>query len=121
MTFDLFSQPARSRRTDPATSRDAAAGLRRLTTRHAAVWECLRIIGPAADWQVEERYDYFVGDTWWVPQTNQSIRSRRAMLCRYGLVVCTGQRIPTGNGTMAYTWAAVNPERAATLFREVVG
>ena len=116
--LDLFTplpDLAPSRTKGPATSAAAAEGLRNLTARHRAVWECLRALGPSADWQLEDAYDTFGREPWWTPQTSQSIRSRRAMLARYGLVVTDGRRVPSPNGYQSRVWAAVDPGRAKRL------
>lgn len=114
--FTALPDTAPVRASDPETSRAAAAGLRNLTHRHEAVWRVLRSLGPSADFEVEAAYDRFATEVWWQRQSPQSIRSRRAMLLRYELVLCTGVKVPTPNGTLAFTWAAVDPGRAATLF-----
>ena len=117
----LFAQDvlhARSRRSDPTTSHQAGNGLRNLTERHRAVWECLRTLGPSPDFALEARYDAFADRPWWTAQTAQSLRSRRKMLQLYGLVVTDGTRRPSPNGGHpALVWAAVDPERAITLFQ----
>lgn len=51
--------------------------------------------------------------------TPQSIRSRRSMLEKYGLVVSDGSRRPSPNGGhSALVWAAVRPDLARRYFGE---
>ena len=103
------------------TSVQAAAGIRDLTQRHEAVWRVLRAIGPATDCELEAAYDRFENETWWSPQTAQSQRSRRALLAHphYGLVVTDGSKRPTPNGNQATVFAAVDADRAETLFERM--
>lgn len=100
------------------TSCEAAASIRDLTVRHEAVWRVLRAIGPSTDAELEAAYDRFFVEPWWVAQTAQSQRSRRALLAHahYELVVTDGSKRPTPNGNMATVWAAVDPARAEALF-----
>lgn len=107
-----MSHPARE------TSCKAAASIRDLTARHEAVWRVLRALGPSTDFELEAAYDRFQGEPWWVPQTAQSQRSRRALLAHphYELVVTDGSKRLGPNGNRATVWAAADPDRAERLF-----
>ena len=116
--FQPLPDVAPSRTPSRSTSLEAAESVRNLTSRHRAVWECLRRLGPSADFQLEAAYDRYSGADWWVAQTPQSLRSRRAMLAHphYGLVVTDGSKVRNAEGRNALVWAAVNPERAKRLW-----
>lgn len=117
--FQALPDLAPSRYPGAATSQAAAGAIRNLTARHRAVYEALRRLPPRADFELEADYDQFAAEAWYVPQTGQSLRSRRAMLAHphYGLVVDTGRRIESPNGGHGCTvWEAVDEDRAARLF-----
>jgi hypothetical protein len=77
---------ARTRRTDPDTSRQAAASVTAMTARRRAVLDLLRRVGPSTDVQLTYHYGQSVQDED-LKQTPQSVRSRRSELVRMGYVV----------------------------------
>lgn len=107
---------ASARRSDPETSQQAAAGIRRLTARHAAVWQVLRAITDATDDQLIHSYEYYGS----VKQSASSIRSRRHELEQHRLVEATGAKRPSSNGGHpSRVFRAIDQERADRLFAEV--
>lgn len=98
-------QQAHARRTDPDTSRAAAASVADLSAQQRLVLQVLREIGPSTD---ERLADY------WQRRDVSSIspsglRTRRAELTSAGLVVDTGQRAITDAGRDSIVWVAVQP------------
>lgn len=104
-------EQARARRTDPDTSRTAAESVDDLNARQSAVLFAYFERGPRlTDFELEEMYPALterLGPGLYPPQTNQSLRSRRAELVRGGLIRATDERRPTETGHLATVWEAV--------------
>ena len=120
----LWSVVAHARRSDPETSHQAAAGIRRLTARHGAVWRVLDSVDDATHEELVARYedlcDRYDVNRWWVPQTAASIRSRCTELLAHGLVEYTGAKRPSANGRHPMrVFRVIDRERAERLFAEV--
>jgi hypothetical protein len=95
----LFDE-ARARRTDPETSREAAASVRSLRMSQSYILRILRDVGPMTD-------EGLVG---WVDPNLMSpsgTRTRRSELVAKGLVEWTGRKIKMSTGRMAREWRAV--------------
>ena len=93
--LQLFSEPA-VRRTDPSTSRDAAAAV----TPEAARQECrimerFAMFGPMNDDELCARSPQ------WHPPTIKTARSR---LSKRGFLVDTGERRPSNRGRDQIVW-----------------
>lgn len=105
------AEQARARRTDPDTSRTAADSVDDLNARQSAVLFAYFERGPRlTDFELEEMYPALterLGPGLYPPQTNQSLRSRRAELVRGGLIRATDERRPTETGHLATVWEAV--------------
>jgi len=99
---------ANARRTDPATSHDAARSLSpdKLRDSQKAVLGHFRKFGPMTDTDLVNMY---VGP----PQSRSGLRTRRSELAGRGLIEDTGarKRLPTGRN--AIVWRAVRrtPQR----------
>lgn len=108
---------ARARRSDPDTSRMAADSIDDLSERHAGVLFCLYEIGEATDGEIARRYPGLVErfPEVYVPQTEQSLRSRRAELVAAGHVVDTGRRGVSEHGRPCAIWAAADATIGSAL------
>jgi hypothetical protein len=97
----LFEEEPRARHTDPETSHDAAASVKELRRRQAAVWYVLDMEGPLTDEELVKayavRWPHF-------PQSPSGLRTRRAELVARGLVEWTGRRRPLVSGRLAREW-----------------
>lgn len=94
---------ARARKADPETSRDAAASVGSLTARQTAILRLLHQHGPMSDERLCREYrasDFSFG----LPQTDSSIRSRRAELVDTGLARDSGRRVQTATGRKSAVW-----------------
>lgn len=97
MSFDLRPPRARARRTDPATSRDAARSMRHAATAQAAaVLNALRQ-GPAGATEIARRCGL----------TQVQVCRRLSDLQKPGLAKPTGDRAPTAAGRSERVWRAV--------------
>lgn len=96
----LFEQ-AQARRSDPATSKAAAASVVNLgRTRDQILW-LLRMYGPLTDEQIAERHDMQVLK----PKASPSgLRSRRSELVRLGFIEDSGKTAPTSSGRQSTIW-----------------
>lgn len=93
---------AHARRTDPATSHEAADSLSsdRLRASQDAVLAFLRRHGAMTDIELVERYDGTV------QQSPSGLRTRRKELVTRGLVVDTGGWVRTPSGRRSTVWAS---------------
>jgi hypothetical protein len=100
---DILDTPdrAHARRTDPATSHEAAESLSsdRLRASQNAVLAFLRRHGAMTDIDLVERYDGLA-------QSPSGLRTRRKELVARGLVVDTGSWVRTPSGRRATVWAS---------------
>lgn len=101
-------RPARARRGDPATSRDAASSIppEQLRESQRAVLACFRRCGMMTDEELIRRYELHRATDNWQPQSRSGIRTRRTELVRAGHVVRAGQR-KAGRGWRT-VWRHVN-------------
>ena len=105
---------AHARRTDPETSRAAAASIGDLRERQYAVLKVLRK-RPAAGFTDEELVDLYNGYArmWqsrsdvYPPQSPSGIRTRRSELVRLGFVEWSGERRVMTTGRLARVWCVV--------------
>jgi|SRR5882757_1673553 len=94
---DLF---AHARRTDPQTSRDAAASVQNITTAHSQILGILRGMGPLTDEQI---YQHMTLDL--LARISESgCRSRRSELVNMVMVRDTGERRLTKTGRKSIVW-----------------
>ena len=94
----------RARKTDPATSFEAAASIdeNKLTKTQAFILKCLR--RPGTDFALAERYANYKT----APLASPSgLRSRRAELVESGIVVDSGlrERLPSGRNAIVWELA----------------
>lgn len=96
---------AHARRTDPETSKQAAASVTNLGRTRDAILKILKAHGPMTDEQIREIY---AGRTEFghdYPFASPSgLRSRRSELVRLGLVVDSGQLGKTASGRQTIIW-----------------
>lgn len=97
----------RARRTDPATSHDAARSIKAAALRASqeAVLKFLRRHGPATDVELVEGYPEWARALH-PPQSPSGLRTRRHELVEAGAVVDTGDRAELPSGRKAIVWAA---------------
>lgn len=102
----LFDPIARARRSDPETSKDAAASVRRIRESQADVLSVLRRHGPVSDEEllVRYRFEQHREGACIVPQSDSGIRTRRAELVRLGAVIDSGLRGTTTSGRKTVLW-----------------
>lgn len=100
---------AYARRTDPETSREAAASVADLRPKQRAVYAVLAYCGNSTDQQLVDEYAHHVkrGPLNVPPQSESGIRTRRAELVAAGLVRDTGQRTILGSRRRAIRWEVV--------------
>jgi hypothetical protein len=103
-TLPLFGEDyvARARSTDRTTSHEAAASVKDIPARQAAVLDCLRTYEGVAvadvEWIPRYKRDLTHG---WPKQSDSGLRSRRADLVRAGRVKEAGEtKIGTRNHTL---------------------
>ena len=94
----------RARRTDPSTSRNAAASVRELTTKQRAVLSTFRVRGPMTDEQLVEVYGRMVKHSLYPEQSQSGLRTRRKELVRRGELADTGEKRRMQTGRMAIVW-----------------
>lgn len=100
-------QQPRARVEHPETSHEAAASVRSIGPRMAAVLAVMRRIGrPAMDEEIEAAY---LAQPDLPRQGESGIRSRRADLVKAGLVVDSGQRALKPSGRRSILWQAARP------------
>lgn len=105
-TMNLFEQ-AHARRSDPATSHQAAAGVTNLGRTRDAILMILRSFGPANDEQIFKSYSVMFDRGFFIPRSSPSgLRSRRSELVRLGLVEDSGKTAPTISGRLSTIWRA---------------
>ena len=78
-----------------------------LRKRLLAVYKVLQATGPCHNDELTVQYRQFVHERGFPPQTDQSVRSRRAELTVKGLCVDTGERVVLNTGRKAVVWRAV--------------
>ena len=116
LDYDLFTQPAQARVTDPQPSHDAAASLTPdiLRASQEAVLFVLRQHGPMTDFDLITKYRRYVDLSALPAQSDSGIRTRRKELITLGRVALYGEaRLESGR--KASVWRALqgNAERAA--------
>lgn len=102
MTDQLELTP-RARRTDPATSHDAAASVDNLRHTHQIIVTLLRLEGG----QTDEELLYLWNDRIAERISPSGLRTRRSELVDMGMVRDSGNRRPLESGRMAIVWEAV--------------
>ena len=91
---------AHARKTDPATSREAAQSVNGITKLQTLIISLFKAnIGGIHD---EDLVLLFHG--WQPPFSQSGIRSRRAELVRKGLIEDSGKRVKTASGRNAIVW-----------------
>lgn len=91
---------AHARRTDPKTSHDAAASVRRIRESQADVLTIIRKCGPVSDEGMIYAYR-LAGMPW---QSDSGLRTRRSELVALGAVIDSGQTIKTQSGRYSILW-----------------
>lgn len=105
-----MTQQPKARRTDPATSHEAARSVTNLTAKQKAVYDVLREHGPMTDADLVAKYQDLAAGGWHERQSESGIRTRRSELTDRRVVVATAQgRSPSGR--RAIVWAATVEER----------
>lgn len=99
MTDQLALTP-RARRTDPATSHDAAASVRNMTQTHRALLALISLEGPLTDEALLLLWNDRIAER----ISPSGLRTRRAELVDLGLVRDSGQRKPLESGRAAIAW-----------------
>ncbi len=85
------------RTTDPTTSHKAAAtASKRGPTQRRRVWNTLKTLGPATDYEISTRLGIL----------RSSASKRRQELSDAGFIVDTGLRRPTDTGSSAIVWSS---------------
>lgn len=107
---------AYARRTDPATSHEAAGSVRELTDRQRAVLTCFHVWGPMTDEQLVDRYQRSDRPA----QSPSGIRTRRSELVARGDVIDTGEKATMTTGRKAILWDAI-PAPRATVYEDMTG
>lgn len=105
---------AQFRRTDPDTSRLAAAAVDDLPERYAAILSILEIDGPLSHEAIIDIHRTLRDSLGWKPQSDSSIRTRVRELVDAGLVGPAGSTT-TASGRSCLTWGLVaHPSAAAS-------
>lgn len=99
---------AYARRTDPATSHEAAGSVRELTDRQRAVLTCFHVWGPMTDEQLVDRYQRSDRPA----QSPSGIRTRRSELVARGDVIDTGLKEVMSTGRRAIVWESLPAPQA---------
>lgn len=92
----------RARRTDPATSHDAAASVNSLRHTHQIIVTLLRLEGGMTD----EELLYLWNDRIAERISPSGLRTRRSELVDMGMVRDSGECRPLESGRMAIVWVA---------------
>lgn len=101
----LFEPVAHARRSDPRTSKDAAASVRRIRESQADVLTIIRRYGPVSDEDLIRQYRNFDRDKGMlIIQSDSGIRTRRSELVRLGAVVDSGLRGRTASNRQTVLW-----------------
>ena len=102
---------AAARRTDPDTSHAAAASVKDLTGKQAAVLRIVRLLtdrtGGATDEQIAAAYQTDLPWEALPVQSDSGLRTRRCELVRRGLVADSGERRLNAAGRKCAVWVAV--------------
>lgn len=98
--FDKKEFFAHARRTDPQTSHDAAASVRRIRESQADVLTVIRKYGPISDEGMIHAYRA-MGLSW---QSDSGLRTRRSELVALGAVVDSGYTIRTQSNRQSILW-----------------
>ena len=102
---------AAARRTDPDTSHAAAASVKDLTGKQAAVLRIVRLLternGGATDEQIAAAYSVHIPWDNLPEQSDSGLRTRRCELVRRGLVVDSGERRLNAAGRKCAVWTVV--------------
>jgi hypothetical protein len=103
---DAAATKAVARRTDPETSRAAAASITPATMRTSqrVVLNALRLIGPSTDEVLLSAVADMMTAAGLKPMSPSGCRSRRSELVDAGLVRDSGQRAELASGRKAIVW-----------------
>ena len=96
---DLFDTP-HARNTDPQTSHDAAASVKRIRENQQLILACIKRLGPVTDEQLVKKLSFYT------PMSPSGIRTRRNELVKQGLVRDSGHREKLASGRLAILWTA---------------
>lgn len=105
--FDQIADPNyRTRRTDPDTSREAAAAVENITERQAGVLRAFRRSGPMTDRTLVDVYTrlHALFPSLYPKQTESSLRTRRSELVKLGALVDSGEKETLDTGRKAKVW-----------------
>lgn len=97
-----FTPVAHARRSDPDTSKLAAASVKNLGRTRDAILRILRALGPCTDEQIQAAYSRGYGNP--ILASPSGLRSRRSELVRMGLVVDSGRVGKTASGRQTIIW-----------------
>ena len=95
---------ARTRRTHPDTSRDAAQSVREMTDRRSAVLSCFEHFGEMTDEEFLDVYERKQTDESWPEQSVSGLRTRRSELVRFSRLADTGRRKRMRSNRQAIVW-----------------
>lgn len=99
----------RARKSDPVTSHVAAASVVDVTKKQAAVLHTLKDLGgEATDDSIKSWYKALQFHDDLPDQSDSGLRTRRRELVDEGLIVNTGQLLPTKTGRPAIVWRLVD-------------
>jgi len=103
---------AHARTTDPITSHQAAASIKKDKVRlsQEAVLRVFKQFGAMTDQELLKKYAFCIDYCGWlIPQQSESgIRTRRSELVTKGLVVDSGEKSMLPTGRKAIIWKATN-------------
>lgn len=99
----MSTDKPKARKTDPATSHQAANSIESDTIRRsqADVVKAMRRVGPCQD---PILIDEIITSDRYHPQSESGIRTRRKELVTKGIIVDTGDRVLTDSGRKAIVW-----------------
>jgi hypothetical protein len=101
--METFNKRPAARATDPETSHEAAASVKRVTAKQESVLQILRRYGALTDEEIRNyhralKYEY---------QSDSGLRTRRAELVRMGKVARTDEVRLTTGGRKTIVWKAL--------------
>lgn len=98
---------AHARRTDPQTSKDAAASVRGISKVQAAIMDIFTDYGKLHDEALIEKYREREKTLGYPPHSDSGIRSRRSSLCDAGLLRSAGYMAKTRLRRNSAVWEIV--------------
>lgn len=97
------SEP-RARTSDPDTSHEAAASVRRVADTHAALLALFALYPAMTDEQMLDHYTSLRTIMGWPRQSPSGLRTRRSELVQAGLIGDSGDRARTTSGRACIIW-----------------